>query len=198
MRRNRLISLVVGACVAIALVGPASALAAGTGPTAIGQDSNGISYVGFATGGTIARYDANGNALSSWGTAGTTLGTLGGVVAISVDPSNNVWVLDTNLNVQEFTSTGTYEGGFTLPPCAAGVTPDPVNYGGLDVTSTSVYVAHPCDDTILRYSLTGSLYAERTLPGRPRGIAVGPAGSTSNQVFVALPVQQEVMVFDGS
>jgi hypothetical protein len=198
MRRNRLISLVIGACVAIALVGPASALAAGTGPTAIGQDSNGISYVGFATGGTIARYDANGNALSSWGTPGTTLGTLGGIVAISVDPSNNVWVLDTNLHVQEFTTSGTYEGGFALPPCAAGLTPEPATYGGLAVTSSSVYVAHPCDDTILRYSLSGNLYAERTLAGRPRGIAVGPAGSTSNQVFVALPDQQEVDTFDGA
>ncbi|HEX3874564.1 MAG TPA: hypothetical protein VHW26_10500, partial [Solirubrobacteraceae bacterium] len=136
--------------VLLALAAPAVAEAAG--PTAIGQDAQGTSYVGFATGGKIERFDAQGNQLASWGAPGTGAGQLGPVAAISVGPTGNVWVLDTNDRVQQFTPGGTFVSGTTLPSCGGG-TPNPLTRGGLEVTATQIFVAHPCANEVIRMNL---------------------------------------------
>lgn len=163
------------------------------GPTAIGADSAGVVYAGFANGGQIKRYQGtDGSALPSWGTPGTAAGQLGGVVALDVAPgsSGNVWILDTNRRVQEFSRTGQYLRGIQLSACDGGVTPDPLLRGGLDVTNDDVFVAHPCSNSVLRLRRsdlqtmsTGSLNA-------PKGVTAQlytSAPSNTQRTYVGEP-----------
>ena len=71
----------------------------------------------------------------------------------------NVWILDTNRRVQEFSRSGTYIRGFQLEACDPGISPDPLLRGGLDVTNDMIYVVHPCADRVYRYEKS-SLDAE--------------------------------------
>lgn len=182
------------------LVGAPAALAAG--PSAIGTDSDGVSYAGFPGGGQIQRFagaDGSTTGLAPWGTSGTGAGQLGGIVSIDVAPGNsgNVWVLDTNRRVQEFTRNGTYVRGTQLSACTSGVTPDPDKYGGLDVVDNSIYVSHPCANTIqklnrnsLAVEATQSTGSER--PGRLTAQLYYTAPYQTNVVFTAFPAQKKV------
>ncbi|HEY5196560.1 MAG TPA: hypothetical protein VIJ51_05990 [Solirubrobacteraceae bacterium] len=190
--RDALLSVVV-----LLLLGASPAVARAAGPTAIGQDAQGTSYVGFATGGQVERVDANGNVLSSWGTPGSAAGQLGGVVAISVAPTGNVWILDTNDRVQQFTPAGSYVSGTTLPACGGGGTPDPLSRGGLDVTATQIFVAHPCADQVIRMNLDFSSPATLSLAAHPKGISVGAAQNGHPALlYVAEPTAARVETFD--
>ncbi|WP_354702426.1 hypothetical protein DSM112329_02785 [Paraconexibacter sp. AEG42_29] len=156
----------------VVAIGAAPSQAAG--PTAIGADSAGVVYAGFAGGGQIKRYQGNDGApLPSWGTPGSAAGQIGGVVALDAAPGSagNIWILDTNRRVQEFSRTGQFVRGIQLDACDSGVTPDPLTRGGLDVTNDDVFVAHPCANSVLRLNKsdlqtvsTGSLSA-------PKGIS---------------------------
>jgi hypothetical protein len=149
----RRFSALIGVLTLCVLVPQASA----AGPTAIGVDSAGVVYVGFANGGSIKRYSgSDGSPLAPWGTAGSAPGQIGGVIAIDIAPgsSGNVWILDTNRRVQEFTRSGTYIRGIQLGACSGAITPNPLLRGGLDVSNDSVYVAHPCDNSLLRLRLS--------------------------------------------
>jgi hypothetical protein len=181
----------IGVVMALAFMA-APALASADGPTAIGQDANGVSYVGFGDSGVIERFDANGNPLSSFNTSQLETS------AITVDPSGNVWAMDGS-NVYEYTQSGSLIESFNVTHCAGDSQPgNPAEYGGLAVTSNAVYVASPCFAFLARYSLTGTLEQQVNLPGQPRGITVGPAGSKTNQVFVAIPGLGEVLSYDGN
>src|ERR1044072_4200976 len=166
----RRITVLLGVLMFCAICPPAGA----AGPTAIGVDSAGVVYVGFADGGMIKR-DAGsaGSPLAPWGTPGSAPGQLGGVIAIDVAPgsSGNVWILDTNRRVQEFTRSGTYIRGIQLGSCSGSITPDPLQRGGLDVSSDSAYVAHPCDDPLLRLRVSDLQTQATASPAAVKGVS---------------------------
>ncbi|WP_354697688.1 hypothetical protein [Paraconexibacter sp. AEG42_29] len=170
--------------------------AAATGPTAIGQDSQGVSYVGFATGTTLMRIDASGAVLPS-----IPLDQPGPVDGISVDPSNNVWV-DYGGSVSQLTSAGAVVSHFdhaVAPSCPDDAAHDPARYGGIAVTASTVFVAGRCNNAIEVYSRTGALQKTVTLPsgGFPRGIAYGVAqNGQPAKLYVALPDQGKVVTYN--
>ena len=190
----RRIALLVGVLLACSWTSSAQA----AGPTAIGVDSAGVVYVGFANGGLIKRYaGSDGSALAPWGTAGNAPGQLGGVIAIDVAPgsSGNVWILDTNRRVQEFTRSGTYQRGTQLGACSGSITPNPLQRGGLDVSNDSVYVAHPCDNSVLRLRSSDLNIMATASPTAPKGVSAqlyGSAPSNTNALYVAQPSLNQV------
>ncbi len=188
-----------GAAAAVVLAALAAGLASAgpavaAGPTAIAADSDGVVYAGFATGGQVKRFaGADGSALTSWGAAGNNPGQLGGVVAIDVAPGTdgNVWILDTNRRVQEFSRSGTYIRGFQLGACAAGTSPDPLTRGGLDVTGDEIYVAHPCADQLYRFRRSDfGLNSQGGTAQIPKGVSAqlyATAPAETRRTYVAFP-----------
>ncbi len=185
--------------VLVCCVGAPPALAAG--PTAIGVDSAGVVYAGFASGGKILRYaGSDGSPLAPWGTPGSAPGQLGGVVAIDVAPGSagNVWILDTNRRVQEFTRAGQYVRGIQLGACAGSIAPNPLQRGGLDVSSDSVYVAHPCDNALLRLRVSDLQTQATASPAAVKGISAqlySSAPSNTVALYAAQPSLNQVSIF---
>jgi hypothetical protein len=198
------------------LVAAPSALAAG--PTAIGVDSDGVSYVGFGTAGPVQRIvgtknDSTGepDRLSSWGTPGTGAGQLGAAVAIDVapGPNGNVYVLDANRRVSSFTKSGVYVGSTQLSACSSGYAPEPGVYGGLEIrasedgdgsaTVRDVYVAHPCANEIERLNPTTLAVTDTVAttyrPGHVTVQRFASAPSGTNAVFVADPAGKRVVTY---
>lgn len=164
------------AYISVLVVGCATAItaspAAAAGPTAIGVDSDGV--VGFANGGQINRYSGtDGTALPSWGTPGSGAGQIGGVVAIDVapGPTGNVWILDTNRHVQEFSRAGAFIRGIQLAACGSGIVTNPLARGGLDVSNDNVYVAHPCANSLLRLQRSNLQTMATTSPTQAKGVS---------------------------
>lgn len=203
----RLAKLIAGVLAGITVLAASLAFAASAsaaGPTAIATDSDGVVYAGYASGGTIDRFDGtDGAPIGSWGVAGNNPGQLGGIVAIDVAPgsSGDVWVLDTNRRVQEFTRSGTYVRGFQLEPCANGIAPDPTLRGGLDVTDNNIYVVHPCRDKVQRFAVSNLVEKAWTtgVPGPLKGASAqlyGTAPANSQYLYVARPTHHDVWWFD--
>jgi len=181
--RSTKLALAFGVLVAGLLAGTSGAQAAG--PTAIGVDGAGVVYVGFENGGQIKRYaGSDGTPLAPWGAPGTAPGQLGGVAAIDAFPGPNVWVLDTNRRVQEFTRSGTFIRGVQLPLCDHG-SPPSGKRGGLDVSNDSVYAASPCSSHIVRYRLSDLGEAANTSLPLARGLSAQlyPSAPASTQAL---------------
>ncbi len=151
--------LLPAAIAAAALAWPTASPAAG--PTAVATDSDGIVYAGFASG-AVSRYRAvDGAPLAGWQTqVEDVIGSMGPIVAMDVAPAagvsngGQVWVLDANRRVQEFSRAGEFIRGFRLGPCEDAEDPAPAAKGGIDVTDRAVYVAHPCAHRIERVALS--------------------------------------------
>ena len=56
-------------------------------------------------------------------------------------------------------------------PAAAAITPNPLQRGGLDVTNDSVYVAHPCANSILRLQLSNLQTMATASLTAPKGVS---------------------------
>ena len=191
---------------------PASAVAAG--PSAIAVDDAGTSYVGFPSG-AVARYRlGDGQSLGAWSTqVADADGRLGPVMAMDVAPAGaslnggNVWILDANRRVQEFTRSGGFVRGFRLDACDGSNDPQPGREGGIDVTADAVYVAHPCGDRIHRYALAALPAAgtSAAVPAATQGVYAphGIAAQTSStapvqtrHLYVAQSLSSVVRQFD--
>jgi hypothetical protein len=159
-------AVAVASLVAVPTV-TASAVSTGR-PTAVAIAADGTAYVGFA--------DADG--LLVLGPDGTPRGSLalagvGPVTGLAVDPGGSIWV-DDGSTVARFSPSGVGLGSFPHRP-AASCSADAGRYGGLDVTSSRVYVAERCRASVGVYTRSGALLATVGLPGTPRGIAFAPA-----------------------
>jgi hypothetical protein len=170
---------------------------AATEPIAIGVNSFGTSYVGFATGGALARFNADGKKLAPLG-----LDQQGPVTAISVAPDDRVWVYY-GTSVSAFEPGGRLHRHFDVaePGSCAGNAHDPSRYGGLVVTATTVYVASRCTNTLEAYSKFGLRQARVDLPsgGYPRGVAwMAPQGNPKlpARLFVAMPNRGELLTYN--
>ncbi|MGI8462626.1 MAG: hypothetical protein ACR2OC_13500 [Solirubrobacterales bacterium] len=189
---------------ALAVLAPAAAHAAG--PVGIAVDGEGTSYAGFGSGG-LTRYQlGTGARIDEWKTpVADANGLLGPIVAIAAAPAGTsanggaVWVLDANLRVQEFSPTGSFLRGFRLDPCDASESPAPGVRGGLDVTSDSIYVAHPCANAVLRFKVSdlparGSTVVAPAAMAQvymPHGISTPdePSAPGAGFLFVAEPLR---------
>jgi hypothetical protein len=204
--------LTAGIAVAAFMAVPGGAHAAG--PTAIAVDSNGTSYVGYASG-AVTRVSAPGSQLPRWTTpVADASGSLGAIMAIDVAPSEsnpnagNVWVLDSNRRVQEFTRDGSFVRGFRIDACDGGNSPEPGREGGLYLTTQQIYVAHPCGDRIMRFPIsslpaTGTANVSPAATNQnvfaPHGIG-GPDSSFAGPapyeaLYVALPKEESIRWF---
>ncbi len=187
---------VARAVVVMSLIGAGLAAPAGAdpgGPTAIGQDSKGVSYVGFAAEGNIGRIDASGAVLSSFSS-----GLTQPVNGIAVDASDTVWVAFPSA-VRQYTSAGAQLSAFshTNPSECNSSARNPARYGGIAVNATTVYVASNCSPQLQVYSRSGTTLATVSLPGVPRGVAYGPGqNGRPAAVYVALPDQDKVLTFN--
>lgn len=157
---------------------PASA-AVPTGPTAIAVASNGITYVGFANSPTLTRVDASGAIL-----APLALPRAGAVDGLAVDASDNIWV-SYGYGASKISPTGTELTYFAYSGAPASCPSDdatnPALYGGIAVSSTTVYVAQRCQNVVQRYTLTGTLQGAINTIGKPGRITYAPAQPGANQ-----------------
>jgi hypothetical protein len=108
--------------------------------------------------------------------------------------------------VQEFTATGAFARGFRLDPCEGSNDPAPGTKGGIAVTASALYVAHPCANLVQRFAAadlppagTGSPPALTAPVYAPHGIAAptaatGPSGAQA--VFVTQPRSSAIRRFD--
>lgn len=196
----------------------AAPAALAVGPSAIGVDTDGVSYVGFAEAGPIQRIKGTKNdstgepdRLSSWGVVGTAAGQLGTIVGIDVAPGadGSVWVLDSNRRVSKFTKSGAYLGSAQLSACQSNYAVQAGVYGGLEVRASEdgdgtaivrdVYVAHPCANEIERIDPTSfevKTAATTFRPGHVTAQRFASAPSGTNAVFVADPAGKRVSTFD--
>lgn len=192
----------MAAACAVAAVGlgagtPAPAVAATTSrPIAIGVATDGTSYVGFASGGALARLDMAGDPLPD-----LPLDRSGPVDGLAVTPGGNVWVYYGDA-LTRLAPDGTVLAHFGTDP-AGGCGPtesDPARYGGIAATSTRVYVAARCAGDLEVYGNAGMLQARVDLPGTTAGSAVafGPAqsGGAGARVVVAMPDTGRLLAYD--
>lgn len=198
-------TLLATTLVALALGAPSTAPAAG--PTAVAVGTDGSVYAGFASGAVKRHRGADGVALSTWQTqVADEDGSLGGIVALDGSAAGGVWALDANRRVQEFTRDGAFVRGFRLGPCESSNDPVPGSKGGLEVTGTAVYVAHPCANTLERFAL-GDLPAGGT--GTPPSIGAGvfaphgiaaplsdTAAADTQALYVTQPLSSAIRRFD--
>ncbi|GAA4740535.1 hypothetical protein GCM10023350_26230 [Nocardioides endophyticus] len=154
-------AIAVASLVAVPTV-TASAVSTGR-PTAVAVAADGTSYVGFADADGLLVLAPDGTPKGSLALAG-----VGPVTGLAVDPGGSIWV-DDGSTVARFSPSGVGLGSFPHRP-AASCSADAGRYGGLDVTSSRVYVAERCRTSVGVYTRTGAL-----LPGTPRGIAFAPA-----------------------
>ena len=120
-------------------------------------------------------------------------------IAIDVAPgsSGNVWILDTNRRVQEFTRSGTYVRGIQLGACSGSITPNPLQRGGLDVPNDSVYVAHPCDNSLLRLRVSDLQTQATASTPSVKGVSAqlySSAPPNTNALYAAQPSLNQVSI----
>lgn len=142
----------LGALAGLVLTSPAAA-ATSDGPTAIAAAPDGSVFAGFRSG-AIVEFDGGSGAKAKRVRipTGKGRGAVGGIVALDFAPnSDKLWVLDTNRRIQQFSTAGKLRRSLRLGSCSGSLRPAPGVRGGLDVTSDSIYVAHPCRDQVLRY-----------------------------------------------
>lgn len=167
--RRRFTQVLAGVVASFAAAG--SAQAATTGPIAIAQAPNGVSYLGFESGSALQRIDASGATLSS-----IPLDQPSPVDGLAVDSSSNVWVSYAN-RVSQLSPTGAVLTTFakTGPTCAPGQ--DPASTGGIAVSPTQVFVASRCENKLQVYTRSGTPVTSFGLPGAAygRGVAWGQA-----------------------
>ncbi len=164
-------------------------------PTAIAVDSDGTSYVGFASASALVRISARGNLRHR-----VPLDLPGAVDGLAVTAAQEIWV-DYGDSVSLLDRRGNLLRHFDHDPAVAcdPAGHDPLRYGGIATHHQWVYVASRCDDTVQVYRRTGQLHATLQLPGHgaPRGIAYGVAqGGRGARLYVALPDRGQVVAFE--
>jgi hypothetical protein len=182
----------VTAAVVTSLAGaPSSASAVSAArPTTVAVAPDGTAYVGFADAPAVL-------VLSAAGVVTGSLALAGPVTALEVDPAGDLWT-DDGTTVRRLAADGTVASSFPHRP-AAGCDADAGRYGGLEVTSSVVYVAERCRGTVGVYTRTGALRATIDLPGAgaPRGVVTAPAyRSVPARLYVSVPGTGTVLGYD--
>jgi hypothetical protein len=176
----------------LATLEPAAAAARGGGPTAIAVGPAGTSYVGFATGGRLARLSPKGHRQ-----AGVPLDRDDPVDGLFVNAAGQIWV-DYGTSVSLLGPGGRVLEHFDhdpIRPCAGSPA---TRYGGITAGGGRVWVANRCDDTLTVYSQRGRRIATVNLPGRdhPRGITYGgPRSGRGATVYVSLPDSGRIVAY---
>lgn len=161
------------------------------GPTAIGVNSKGTSYVGFAGSGKLVRMAAGGKRLSP-----IKLDRDEAVDGIFITSDDTVLV-DYETGVQALAPGGKVLAEFDHEPTKTCGSDHPAwKYGGITFGGGRIWVANRCANTMSVYQRNGGLIATVGLSGRPRGITFGVAqAGRPATVYVALPDKNRIVAF---
>lgn len=191
------VALGLGALVPAAVPTPAHA-GLDDEPVAVTVADDGTAYVAFRSGGALVRLDARGDELDP-----LPLDQSGAVDGLAMGAQDSIWV-DYGDSTSRLSPDGDLLTHFSRVPagsCPADDAHDPGRYGGIAVSTTTVYLANRCQHTLQAYTLAGDLLATVALPAGsyPRGVAWGRAvGSRPARVYVALPDLNKVLVYDAA
>jgi tripartite motif-containing protein 71 len=132
--------------------------------------------------------------LTTWGSPGTGNGQFDNPVAIAVDSTNTVYVLDSVLStVQKFTASGAYLSQFGSVGFGNGQFDAP--FGIAADSSNNIYVADAGNNRVVKLTSAGVyLTAFDGLSAFPQGVGVGPTGN----IYVADSENYEVDVYNSS
>lgn len=177
--------------------GPAAAAAVGEArPIAVAVDSDGTSYVGYASGGALSRLSNSGRRL-----APLALDDDGPVVGLAVDGADYLWVAQDDA-ITKLTLEGEVVRRIERTPadtCADDDGHSSARFGGLAVGGDQVYVASRCTAVVEVYDrATGAAGARVALPGarKARGLAwLRPFQGKAARLFVAVPASAQVLTY---
>lgn len=186
--------------------GPGAKRISGSGPTAVAVADDGTVFVGFPSGAIVSYEGGSGGRGDSLNikrfnaAIGDRQGKVGGVVALDIASEGGkerIWVLDENRRVQQFTFRGKLRRSLKLKPCDSGTKPAAGERGGLDVTSDSIFVAHPCRDQVARYDRSDLDLRASVGVDDPHGLAAQSnpsAPRASQRLYVAETAVGQVAV----
>jgi DNA-binding beta-propeller fold protein YncE len=167
-------------------------------PVGIAVDANGNILVADTGNGRIEKFSPTGTFLSIMGIKGTGHGQLGDPNGIAIDRDGDIYVAEAgNHRVQKLAPDGTFIAEWKEPQLGF--------YGPRRITigsNDSVYVVDQGHTRIVKFSLDGSVLAvwgsKGTGDGQfndPTSVAVDP---TTNEIYVADPINKRIQVFDSS
>jgi DNA-binding beta-propeller fold protein YncE len=167
-------------------------------PTGIAVDGTGNVLVADTNNSRIEKFSATGTFLGILGTKGTGRGQLRNPIGIAVDRMGNIYVADaSNHYVQKMAPDGTVVAEWKGP--------EPGFYGPRRIAigpDDSIYVVDQGHNRIAKFSADGEVLATWGRKGNgdgqfndPTSVAVDP---TTNNVYVADPINKRVQVFDST
>ncbi len=179
---------VLGAVVAgLAILPATSASAALYQSGAIGVGTDGTTYVGGN--GFIQKVKADGTNLGSLTVAA------GSIAALSVDPSDNVWVVDGSDTVKQFKgSDGTLLRSWSPGPCTRPA--DGWKGGGIDAGDQYLFVALTCRDEVARVDIADFGNKRTVAVEHPDGLDFNKWASCGYKLAVAQPLQGRTSLYD--
>ena len=153
-------------------------------PQALAIDKSGNIYIAqYRDGKLINKFAPDGTFLSGWGTGGTGNGEFAGASGIAIDPSGNVYVIDSgNDRIQKFSSTGIYVAQWGSAGSGNGRFIDPEGIAA--DSSGNVYVVDTGNDRVQMFTPKGAYVTQWGSTGIesgqfawPKGISVDSTGN---------------------
>ena len=167
-------------------------------PTGIAADGNGNILVADTNNGRIEKFSPTGTFLSEMGTKGSSTGQLGQPNGIAIDRMGNIYVADAgNHRVQKLAPDGTFLAEWKGPA--------PGFYGPRRIAigaDDSIYVVDQGRTRMVKFNSDGQVLGVWGSKGTGDGqfddhtsVAVNPS---SNNVYVADPINKRIQVFDSN
>jgi len=167
-------------------------------PLGLAVDKNKNLYV-VDGGSRIQKYDSNGNLLTQWGSAGSGNGQFNLARDVAVDPSGNVYVVDTyNSRIQKFDPKGNYLTQWGSPGLGNGqFSVADAAYLAID-SSGNVFISDSAENRIQKFDSNGTYITQWGKWGTENGQFDGPRGiavDSSGNVYVADANNKRIQIF---
>ena len=146
-------------------------------PYGIALDRNGSIFVTnvYPSGYNVVKFDQRGNFLSAFGSTGSGDGQFNYPVGIGIDPSGNIYVVDTgNSRVQKFDQNGTYQSQFGSFGSGDGQFNFPT--GIAFDTAGGIYITDTGNNRVQKFDHSGIYQNQFGSYGQGNGQFFGPTG----------------------